>query len=42
MKLGTAVKQVGIVAVGVAVAGLIMYYGRDFAVIGDARRGFDA
>lgn len=36
-----AVKPVLICAVGVMVAGLVMYYGRDLPVIGDARNGFD-
>ena len=34
-------KMVGLVAAGVVLAGLIMYYGQDLPVVGDARNGFD-
>jgi hypothetical protein len=34
-------KGVAWTAIGVMVAGLVMYYGRDLPVIGDARNGFD-
>ena len=34
-------KMVGLVAVGVMVAGLAMYHGRNVALIDDARRGYD-
>lgn len=29
------------VVVGVILAGLVMYYGKDLPVIGDARNGYD-
>ncbi|MEQ8585933.1 MAG: hypothetical protein RLO01_01875 [Thalassobaculaceae bacterium] len=34
-------KSVALVAAGVMLAGLVMYYGRDLPVIGDARNGYD-
>ncbi|WP_255933434.1 hypothetical protein [Kordiimonas sp. SCSIO 12610] len=41
MKPATVIKQVAFVAIGVMVAGFVMYQGRDLPLIGDARRGFD-
>lgn len=36
----TDVKLVAMVAVGVIVAGYVMYMGRDIGVLADANRGF--
>lgn len=35
-------KFVGLVALGVAVAGLAMYHGRNIGFIADAHNGFDS
>lgn len=35
-------KNVAVVAVGVILAGLAMYYGRNLPLLSDARDGFDS
>lgn len=41
MKIGTAVKPVLFTALGVMLAGYVMYAARDITFVNDARRGFD-
>jgi hypothetical protein len=42
MNLNKAVVTVGLTALGVIVAGYVMYQMRNVAVIGDATKGFDS
>lgn len=41
MKMNAILKPTIPVVLGVILAGLIMYYGRDLPLLGDARKGFD-